>query len=312
MSHDKGDDFNELTFAQREGKAPLPEPMQLEHVPRKFKQLVWLAIEREIDDYLKQEENFWKRVFFGLNQSMEEILFDYRHEVEGLLADDARHQYPSGRWHINEDKNWLNNLLNEAEYHKVLDFVEFIMRHATCPENLHNDIKESFGQVPMAYFVEDVNGLPTVLPKFSDKAGKAVQLAVETLEQAEMEGAATHLSDAAKHINNQQYSDSIADSIHAVESVARLISPKKARTLGPALASLENAGVIKHKVLKNAFSKLYDYTSDEQGIRHALLDKNSPEVGLDESMFMFGACASFAAYLVNKHHQMKKQQDATQ
>ena len=206
----------------------------------------------------------------------------------------------------------MKNLLNEAEYHEVLSFVEFILRQATCPEKLYNDIKEAFERVPMAYFVGDVNGLPTVLPRYSDKAGEAIQQAIETLEQAEMEGAATHLSEAAKHINIRQYSDSIADSVHAIESVARLISPKKANTLRPALDSLENAGVIKHKVLKNAFSKLYDYTSDEQGIRHALLDKNSPEVGLDEAMFMFGACASFAAYLVNKHQQLNQQQDVAQ
>lgn len=306
MSHEKGDEFYELTFAQREGKAPLPEPMKLEHVPRKFKQLVWLAIEREMDDYLKQEENFWKREIIGLNQGIEGILFDYRHEVEGLLADDARHKDLIGRWDCTEDKNWVNKLLNEAEYHDVLSFVEFIIRHESCPETLCNDIKSASEQVPMAYYIQDVNGLSTIIPRLSDKFGEAIQQAIETIEQAEMEGAATHLSEAAKHINNQQYSDSIADSVHAVESVARLISPKKANTLRPALDSLENAGVIRHKVLKNAFSKLYEYTSDEQGIRHALLEKNSPEVGLDEAMFMFGACASFAAYLVSKHRQMEQ------
>ena len=31
--------------------------------------------------------------------------------------------------------------------------------------------------------------------------------------------------------------------------------------------------------------------------------KDSAAVGLDEAMFMFGACASFAAYLAQKHRQ---------
>lgn len=305
MSHDKGHDFNELTFAQRERKAPLPEPMKLEHVPRKFKQLVWLAIEQAIDSQSiiqKQHYKFW-------NHSMERILFDYRHDVQGLLADDARLKSYDGP---DRDKKWVKELLNDSEYHDVLSFVEFIIRHELCPEILCDDIKSAFEQVSMAYYIQDVNGLPTIIPRFSDKFGEAIQQAIETIGEAEMEGAATHLSEAAKHINNQQFSDSIADSVHAVESVARLISPKKANTLRPALDSLESAGVIKHRVLKNAFSKLYDYTSDEQGIRHALLNKDSPEVGLDEAMFMFGACASFAAYLVNKHQQLKQQQDAAQ
>ena len=80
-----------------------------------------------------------------------------------------------------------------------------------------------------------------------------------------------------------------------------MVDPKAERTLAPALSSLERAGVIRHKALKQAFSKLYGYTNDAEGIRHSLLDKDSPDVDLDEAMFMFGACASFAAYLVNKH-----------
>ena len=80
-----------------------------------------------------------------------------------------------------------------------------------------------------------------------------------------------------------------------------MIDPKASKTLGPALNSLEKAGLLKHQSLKAAFEKLYGYTSNEQGIRHALLDQDSPDVGLDEAVFMFGACASFAAYLAKKH-----------
>ena len=79
-----------------------------------------------------------------------------------------------------------------------------------------------------------------------------------------------------------------------------MVDPKAEKTLGSALKSLESAGVIRHSALREAFSKLYGYTNDEEGIRHPLLDKDSPDVDLDEAMFMFGACASFAAYLASK------------
>ena len=116
-----------------------------------------------------------------------------------------------------------------------------------------------------------------------------------------MSGAEVHLQQAAEHIHSRRYAESVKDSILAVESVARVIDPMAEKTLGPALKSLEKGGVIRHAALKEAFSKLYGYTNDEQGIRHALLDKTSPSVDIDEAMFMFGACASFAAYLTNKH-----------
>ena len=51
----------------------------------------------------------------------------------------------------------------------------------------------------------------------------------------------------------------------------------------------------------------YGYTSNEQGIRHALTHQAAADVGLDEAMFMFGACASFVAYLANKHRQAGRQ-----
>ncbi len=139
--------------------------------------------------------------------------------------------------------------------------------------------------------------------------GEATREAIKTIRDGGMKGAETHLRQAAAHINAQRFAESIKDSIHAVESVARQIDPESSQTLNPALNSLEKAGLIRHQALKEAFSKLFKYTNDEQGIRHALLDKNSPDVGLDEAMFMFGACASFAAYLVNKHHKMQEEDD---
>ena len=92
--------------------------------------------------------------------------------------------------------------------------------------------------------------------------------------------------------------------LHAVESVARTIDPKASKTLRPAIRSLEAKGVLKHPAFQEACIKLYKYTSDESGIRHALLDERAADVDLDDAVFMFGACASFAAYLVNRHKQL--------
>ena len=164
MSHEEGEEFYGLTFGQREGKVPIPDPMQLEYVPRKFKQLIWLAIEQAIHSHSNERGSVWKRDYKRWKKnSMEKILFDYRHNVQGLLADDARHKYWDGKGDAGEDKKWVNNLLNEAEYHDTLSFVEFIIRHESCPATLCDDIKSAFEQVPMAYYVQDVNGLPTVI-----------------------------------------------------------------------------------------------------------------------------------------------------
>jgi hypothetical protein len=53
-----------------------------------------------------------------------------------------------------------------------------------------------------------------------------------------------------------------------------------------------------HAVLKQAFQKLYGYTSDAQGIRHALLDE--PTLDVEDAKFMLVSCSAFVNYLVVK------------
>ena len=173
-------------------------------------------------------------------------------------------------------------------------------------------IEKLFERHSAAYRLDTSQRPFRFFPLVSEEQGDATGEAIETLRKSNMDGAATHLRQAAEHINAQQYADSIVDSIHAVESVARVVYPKSSKTLGPALKSLEDAGLLNHPALTAAFKKLYGYTSDEQDIRHALTDRAAADVALDEAMFMFGACASFAAYLTNKHRQAEQQRPNSQ
>jgi hypothetical protein len=62
--------------------------------------------------------------------------------------------------------------------------------------------------------------------------------------------------------------------LHAVESAARKLTGKPNATLADALSFMSKTSPI-HPALKDAMRKLYAYSSDEDGIRHALLDKVS-------------------------------------
>ena len=320
MTQKTDDDFRGLTFEQREGKAPMPEPMKLESNPQRFRQLAWRVIEKEIritanydidrlDPRVKieyeeiGEDPYWASYGFESEKNIGSILESYEFEVQLKLHDEINEYGPE------QASSFIKRVLTQGDYHEVLTLVEFTLRHECCSENLRKELVKAFDKAPIAYFVDDKNGLPTIMPRSSREAGEATQQAIEMLREAGMGGAVTHLRDASEHIRLQQYADSITDSIHAVESVARKIGPEAKQSLGSALDSLEKAGLLKHTALKEAFKKLYGYTSDQQGIRHALLNQDSPDVGQDEAMFMFGACASFAAYLVNKHRQMNQQQN---
>ena len=279
-----------LTFSQREGNAPLPEPMRLEHVSKDFRNLVWLAVDNAIqqDKYIDG--------YIG-NASMFHIVFNYIVKVLHLPHDHIEHT-PS------QHQELLRPTILKENYDFVLTLVEFILRHSRCTQKLQENLENAFQDVPLAYAIQTINGVPTIVPRFSEESGAATQQAVETIEQKGPAGAKTHFHAAAKAVNEKRYADAVRESIHAVESVARTIDLNAGNTLGPALDSLEKAGVLNHRALKEGFSKLYGYTNDENGIRHALLEEGAAAVDLDDAVFMFGACASFAAYLVNRHKQV--------
>lgn len=93
------------------------------------------------------------------------------------------------------------------------------------------------------------------------------------------------------------YPNSIKESITAVEAMCNLIVGEKNATLGEALKHLEDKGVQIHKALKSAFSTLYGYTSDANGIRHAG-DMGGSEATFAEAKYMLVSCSGFVNYLV--------------
>ena len=138
------------------------------------------------------------------------------------------------------------------------------------------------------------------VPAGTADEGTTIIESLKTLREAGLRGSAEHLREASECINRGDWAGSIRESIHAVESVARQIAPEDTDTLTQALNSIDNRRPL-HSNLKEGLKALYWYTSDEQGLRHSLLDREKASVGTDEAVFMLGACASFASYLWRKH-----------
>ena len=272
-----------ITFSQRHGYESMPEPMHLEEISDDLRREIWnetrrLLLSRSSTGY------FTSRMIY--------VIVRILGKLHGRAEDEIDIRYSAV---FRNFKLWIVN----SSFNGVLDLIELIL-YEIPDSKFATHIARAFEYHLAAYWLDLSHRPYQFFPRSNKAQGETTRSAIETIRASSMEGADTHLRQAATHINARQFADSITDSIHAVESVARTIDPK-AKTLGPALDSLQKSGLLKHPALKEAFSKLYGYTSDEQGIRHALLDKGSPDVDLDEAMFMFGACASFAAYLVNKH-----------
>ena len=100
------------------------------------------------------------------------------------------------------------------------------------------------------------------------------------------------------------YENSIKESISAVEAICCIITGETGSqaTLGKTLKRLEDHGVTIHPSMGQAFSKLYGYTSDADGIRHGGIDfTNAPA---EDAKYMLLSCSAFVNYLIEKYSKM--------
>ena len=279
-----------LTFSRREGYEPLPTSLQLEELPKEARIAIWNVL----FGYLERtriERGIGVGLYFAVDGAWEVILRTV-HVYRNMPLDE---------WSARSEKfvPWMRGLIEQEPVERVFDLLEFIMRHERCPPEFMAEVSDVFRRFQLAYII-DSGPPPTILPATTATEGKELSRKLAELQVAGLDGCETHLRNASKCINDGDPASSVRESIHALESVARQIDPKASKDLSVALRSLERDGAL-HPAFKQAISKLYGYTSDEQGIRHALLDKAEANVTQDEALFMLGACASFASYLWRKH-----------
>ena len=109
----------------------------------------------------------------------------------------------------------------------------------------------------------------------------------------------THIKNALILLANRddaQYAKSISESISAVEAAARELAGKPKATLADALDFLTrsgNAGL--HPALIDGWKKLYGFTSDDGGIRHALREGTIPPTQ-ELAQYFVVTCSAFVNY----------------
>lgn len=190
----------------------------------------------------------------------------------------------------------IKNLLLYGEYNRTFDFLLLALRHESPLGKHFRDDIEHILKENTAYTIIDDG--PSIVPIALPEQRKSIEEAFQSLAVGPFEAARNHLRKSAEYINSSDWAGSIRESIHAVESVARRLNADAATSLTPALDALSSKVPI-HPAFKEGIEKFYGYTNDNDGIRHARIKKD-PDVDMEDAVFMFGACASFTAFLVNK------------
>lgn len=213
-------------------------------------------------------------------------------------------------WHLKnardeqprDDAVWakVKSIVLDGEWFEALDCIEEYGRY------LHRFSNQYTGRVP-ALFDQLLNTTleqylvgyrlidRQLVPLDDDASATAVTDALDITTQ--LAGARHHLIRATELLSDRQnpdYSNAIKEAISAVESVVATVTAEG--TLGAGLKKLKSAGVELHPALESAWSKMYGWTSDAQGIRHAAID----EADADQSIakYMLVACSAFVSYVI--------------
>ena len=181
------------------------------------------------------------------------------------------------------------------KWFEIYDFIEFFGKEFGRDEQLN-----------MSDFYTQINEvLEREFSAYRFVSGKLVEITddneIEEIDTAisldnNYTAVSSHIQNALLKISDRQnpdYRNSIKESISAVEAMSNIINGEKS-SLGEALKKItENIDI--HIALKKGFDKIYGYTSDEDGIRHAMMDEK--DINLEDARYMLVACSAFVNYL---------------
>lgn len=282
MAYDAYEQRLGLSFEQAEGVDPLPSQLQRTELTKVFRARIW-----EFFALIIEKNHGFSGSNFVMTDPWDVIARDelvYRH---GGFIDRSSETK-------NVTENRFKSIIQTGDYLKVYGLIQFILQHRKCPKYFPTAIGVILEEQLSAYRVVGGN---TLVPIASAEVAGAVNNALTVSEDTQFKGAHTHLRQAAAELGEGNFANSVRESISAVESIARVLEPTA--DLSKALGRLEKSGHL-HKAMKHGFSSLYGWTSDESGIRHALLEDGDANVDEVDAIFMIGACASFVTYLIAK------------
>lgn len=275
-----------MLFSQRKGLKPVRTILQVDSVDEGLRNRLWDALKLK----------YWDRI------SEPYLINIPRGNPDKLLLEIVWHQYFKkpidsihNRW--SDTYQELRNYFLGCKWYEVYDFLEFVAVYHS-----YATLNNSFMGLCNNILEQEMSGYRFVGGQICQITSKQE---TEEIEQAlavagPLQPVAIHLDAALAKLSDRKspdYRNSIKESISAVEALCKLVTKNPKAKLSDALRKLES-DVKLHPALKQAFDKMYGYTSDAQGIRHALLEEASVE--FEDAKFMLVSCSAFTNYVIHK------------
>lgn len=190
--------------------------------------------------------------------------------------------------------NIVKGIKNEWEYHEIFSFLESILKwykDKFCDTTIYDLFNTFFERECVGYRFINFE----ITDIIDEEEIKEIEQALNTNYSA-CKRSITKALNLLYDREKPDYSNSVKESICAIESMCNIILGTKKSTLGDALNKLEKNGLKIHGAMKSAFSALYGYTSDKSGIRHNNgIDENTT---FEEAKYMLVSCSAFLNYLI--------------
>lgn len=273
-------------FSQRKGIRPMQKALQRESMDGQLRNRLWSALKLTVLDNWQGPTGYG---YQDPHSGQIDLLFRF------LWLDYFKNPIDTLPHSHDERYSTLREHFFRCEWWEVYDLLEFIMKNV--PENWSATLVQFIN----AYLQEenaDYRAIGTqIVPITNPHEVEALQNALDI----GLRGIEEHLQRSAQMLSDKRspdYRNSIKESISAVEAVCQIISGKSKATLPDCLKALKERKPI-HPAFEQAIIKLYSYTSDEGGIRHALTDDSaSPSFG--DAKFMLVSSSAFISYALTK------------
>lgn len=281
-------------FSERMGFRPVKSVIQLDSMDDDLRNGLWNALSMYCWDQLGDFHNATMSI--GGRELLRSIWAD--------LLKQPVHDIPS-TWYSAVSE--LRVRFFSYDWRDVYDFVEFVVQN--YPMDYYTRVNQQLLLVEACQEVlkRELSGYRFVdcelAPITNEQEIEAIESAIGSAQSSKLlNPTALHLKAALSALKDREspdYRTSVKESISAVEAICQRILGDDKATLGAALARIE--GQLKfpmHHNLKEAFNQLYKYTSDADGIRHAM--KDAPTVDVEDALFMLVSCSALVNYLIAK------------
>jgi hypothetical protein len=265
----------EKNFSQRSGLKEAEPPFRLNGISDELRLRLWnifvLRFENNCPRFRDREPRIslvayvWTEFFKGDVQA-----------YDGKTRDDF----------ISDVKRWFFR----SEWNEILDFCEFII-HIDRYKQTGKLLYDAFELENSGYRVIEGQIVPITEENEIESIKKVLTL------NAPFGGSRSHLVSAVKFLKSQDEAakrKAIQEAILGVEAAVRELVGDSKATLGDGLKKID----ILHSALAGGLSKIYGYTSDADGIRHAMAE-DSKLTAADAKYFVV-LCSAFINLLVEK------------